>query len=331
MLFVAVLLSTIALLLVAGILYESMGARSDAAQLPPPGRMIDIGGSRLHLHDMGEGTPAVVFESGIAATSLSWRHVMSEVAGFTKVCSYDRAGFGWSDAAVTPRTPAHIVEELSLLLRNAGISPPYILVGHSFGALVVRLFAARYRGDVAGVVLVDPLSPFEWCPLTEPKAALLARGIKLSRRGKLLARVGVVRLCVRMLSRGHRFVPRLAARVTSGNGSEVLGRLAEEIRKLPREVWPIVASHWCKSKCFDAMMGQLKCLPRSAAEVASVEIPGDLRVVRIIAANSPRSSMESSSNTTTIVARKSGHWVQLDEPAVVVEAIRAMVHANRPV
>jgi pimeloyl-ACP methyl ester carboxylesterase len=292
--------------------------------------MVDIGGSRLHVHDMGEGTPAVVFESGMAATSLSWRLVMSEVAGFTKVCSYDRAGFGWSDAAVTPRTPAHIVEELSLLLKNAGIPPPYILVGHSFGALVVRLFAARYRGDVAGVVLVDPLSPFEWCPLTEPKAELLARGIKLSRRGKLLARVGVVRFCVRLLSRGHRFVPRLAARMTSGHGSEVLGRLAEEVRKLPREVWPIVASHWCKSKCFDAMMGQLKCLPRSAAEVAGVEIPADLRVVRIIAANS-RSYTESSSNTTTIVARKSGHWVQLDEPAVVVEAIRAMVHENRPV
>jgi pimeloyl-ACP methyl ester carboxylesterase len=330
-LFVAALLSTIALLLAAGVLYQSLGARGDAMRLPPPGRMIGIGGYRLHLHEMGEGTPAVVFESGIAATSLSWRLVMREVAEFTRVCSYDRAGFGWSDAAVTPRTPAHIVEELSLLLRNAGIPPPYILVGHSFGGLVVRLFAARYRGDVAGVVLVDPLSPSEWSPLTEPQAALLARGIKLSRRGKLLARVGVIRFCLRMLARGHGFVPRLAARVTSGRGSEPLGRLGEEVRKLPREVWPIVASHWCKSKCFDAMVGQLECLPQSAAEVAGVEIPGDLRVVRIIAANSPYSYTESSPNTTTIVARQSGHWVQLDEPAVIVEAIRAMVDANRPV
>jgi pimeloyl-ACP methyl ester carboxylesterase len=288
--------------------------------------MIDIGGHRLHLHEMGDGKPTVVLESGIAASSLSWRPVMREVSGFTRVCSYDRAGFGWSDAAVTPRTPGHIVEELHLLLRNAGIPPPYILVGHSFGGLVVRLFAARYRRNVAGVVLVDALSPSDWCPVTEQQTALLARGIKLSRRGKLLARAGVVRFCLRLLTAGRQFVPRLAARVTSGSGSAVLGRLAEEVRKLPPDVWPIVASHWCKSKCFDAMMAHLECLPQAAAEVADVEIPSDVPVVRIIAANSP-----SSPDATTIVARHSGHWVQLDEPELVVEAIRTMVDAHRRV
>lgn len=320
MLFVIASLSTIALLLAAGVLYQSLGVPRDAARLPPPGRMVDIGGNRLHLHEMGDGKPTVVLESGIAASSLSWRYVMREVAKFTRVCSYDRAGFGWSDPAVTPRTPAHIVEELHLLLKNAGIPPPYILVGHSFGGLVVRLFAARHRTDVASVVLVDALSPTDWCPVTEQQAALLARGIMLSRRGKLLARLGVVRFCLRLLTGGRRFVPQLAAKVTSGSGSQVLGRLAEEVRKLPPEVWPAIASHWCKPKCFDAMAAQLECLPASAAEMAKVEIPADVPVITIIAANSPCPP-----DATTIVAHRSGHWIQLDEPELVVAAIRSMI------
>jgi hypothetical protein len=93
----------------------------------------------------------------------------------------------------------------------------------------------------------------------------------------------------------------------------------------------MVASHWCKSKCFDAMMAHLECLPQAAAEVAGVEIPNDLPVVRIIAANSPSSPDTTTIGTKTIVARRSGHWVQLDEPELVVEAIRTMVDAHRRV
>lgn len=123
-----------------------------------PDDLLDVGGYRLYLRRRGEGGPAVVLDAGTGdcASTGAWESVEPHVAAFTTVCSYDRAGLGRSGAGPAPRTSGRMVEELRALLAAAGVRPPYVLVGHSFGGFNVRLFAARYPAEVAGLLLVDP-------------------------------------------------------------------------------------------------------------------------------------------------------------------------------
>jgi pimeloyl-ACP methyl ester carboxylesterase len=135
----------------AGALYQWLGLRRDARCFAPPGRMAGIGaGRRLHVRELGSGSPAVILESGIAATCLNWHGVQETLAGFTRVVSYDRGGLGWSDPCATPRTCSNLAGELRTALRAAAVDPPYVLVGHSFGGLVVCCFALLFPEDVAG-------------------------------------------------------------------------------------------------------------------------------------------------------------------------------------
>ncbi len=124
--------------------------------------MVDIGGRRLALREAGEGSPTVVLEAGMGCGLDVWDRVLEPVAQFTKICAYDRAGLGASDQAPTPRTCAGIVEDLEHLLEGTGMLSPYVLVGHSFGGLCVRLYAHRYPCKVAGMVLVDPTHEEQW-------------------------------------------------------------------------------------------------------------------------------------------------------------------------
>lgn len=299
--------------------------------------MIDIGGRRLHFVDSymcGRGTsgPAVIFESGISATCLNWTEVRAEVERFGRACTYDRAGLGWSDLANSPRTTAAIVNDLHALLESAQIRPPYILVGHSFGGLLVRAYAAHHPGEVAGLVLVDPLSANEWLRASPAHARMLRLGVRLSRRGAMLARIGVVRASLALLMAGGRFVPKLVARASSGRGESVISRLVGEVRKMPPQTWPMVRAHWCLPKSFLAMSGYLESLPASAAEASALGDAQGIPIVVLSAANSTLEQLEErdvlarrSPRGKHIVAAKSGHWIQLDEPELVVEAVREMV------
>jgi pimeloyl-ACP methyl ester carboxylesterase len=124
----------------------------------PPGRLVDIGGGqRMHLNCVGSGSPTVVFEGGAGDFSVIWALVQERVRGTTRACSYDRAGYAWSDPGHRPRTFAQLALELQTLLATAGERAPYVLVGQSFGGSLVRNFAERYPSDVAGMVLVDAI------------------------------------------------------------------------------------------------------------------------------------------------------------------------------
>ena len=125
---------------------------------PPPGRLVDVGGWRLHLHCTGEvrdSQATVILEAGLGDFSVEWSLVQPRVVAFARVCSYDRAGSGWSDLGPLPRTMRQIAFELHTLLDKAGVRPPYVLVGQSYGGVLVRVYAATYPQDVAGMVLVD--------------------------------------------------------------------------------------------------------------------------------------------------------------------------------
>jgi len=136
----------------------AMSAQAQDSAAPPPsplGQLVDIGARRLHIHCTGSGSPAVITESGSSSFSIEWVLVQGKVSTFTRICSYDRAGFAWSDRGPAENTVEETMDDLHRLLRAAGVAAPYVLVGHSIGGMYVRAYQRRYPDEVVGLVLVD--------------------------------------------------------------------------------------------------------------------------------------------------------------------------------
>src|SRR6266542_3460760 len=326
--------SVLTLLVGAGALYQFIGARRCARKYPAPGMMVNIGGRHLHVVCAGTGSPAVLFESGIAASSLSWARVMPDVAAFTRACAYDRAGLGWSDPSRDRRTVTRMLNDLHIVLVSAATSRPYVLVGHSFGAFLVCAYASQHPDDVAGLVLLDP--PSEWHEITREQAHLLWGGIQLSRIGAGLARLGVVRACLALLTGGAPGVPRNFVRIFGPTAARTLERLVGEVRKLPPDVHPVVQALWCQPKCFRAMADHLGALEEMTAAVSRVTSLADVPLVIISSGDHTpdtiaqhRQLARLSFQGRHMVATKSGHWIQFDEPDLVVAAIREIVERAR--
>lgn len=154
------LLALLILILVAGMIYEALGRRSAHANYPPPGKLVDVGGRKMHIDCRGTGSPTVILESGLGTGgSPSWTLVHDEIAGFTRTCAYDRAGIMWSDPKDTPQDAAAVAADLHALLKGAGIGDPLVLVGHSIGGPYTRTYVGKYGDQVAGLVMVDPSHP----------------------------------------------------------------------------------------------------------------------------------------------------------------------------
>ena len=177
-------------LILAGTIYESVSEAADIQAYPPPGQMVDVGGYRLHINCTGNGRPTVVIEAGWGDSSASWGWVQPEVAKTTRICTYDRAGMGWSEASPQPRTAREFAIELHTLLTKANERGPYVLVGHSLGGYTVIVYAHDYPAEVAGLVLVDAQAlPKSDVANSEP--APKPGGTSLP---SLMARIGLVRL-----------------------------------------------------------------------------------------------------------------------------------------
>jgi len=190
--------AAVVLLLIAGVLYQSIATQIDRRIFPPHGQMVDVGGYRLHLNCAGvysSQQPTVILETGLGglATSSDWAWVQPEVARTTLVCAYDRAGLGWSDPGPQPRDARHIAAELHTLLQASHTPGPYVLVGWSYGGLYAREYAGQYPQEVAGLVLVDSSSP-EQCAFSPAWEAQCASTVKNASRAALLAPFGVLRL-----------------------------------------------------------------------------------------------------------------------------------------
>lgn len=156
---VAAELLLVVALATAGAFYEARHRAAEKRGYQPPGRLIDVGGYRLHLYCTGTGSPTVVLDFGLDGSYLDWHRVQPELSRFTRVCSYDRGGYGWSDSSRRPRVPSVMAEELHDLLTAAGERPPYVVVAHSFGGFNALMFAHKYPAELAGVVLVDSTNP----------------------------------------------------------------------------------------------------------------------------------------------------------------------------
>ena len=192
----SILIVTIFVLVLAitGMIYQTAAAESDQRKYPPPGVLVNVDGYQMHIHCTGEGSPTIILDHEGSGSSMDWALIQPKLAKHTRVCAYDRAGFGWSDPSPAPRTMEQQVHELHELLQGANEPGPYILVGHSYGARVSRVYAARHPDEVAGMVLMDagimaddPRYPAELHSATESSNQMIRAALRL-------APFGVVRL-----------------------------------------------------------------------------------------------------------------------------------------
>jgi pimeloyl-ACP methyl ester carboxylesterase len=284
----------------AGAMYEWRATRSDLAATPPPGRLIDVGGYSLHLWCTGSGTPHVILETGLGASTVSWGFVQPAVAQFTRVCSYDRAGLGYSEPGPSPRTAGRMADELAALLDRSGIGGPLVLVGASSGGFTVRIFASRHPARVSGLVLVDAshedqihevpsIAPF--VPVLASLGAFRLLGVSFSGSPDSLAPA------VRAYERATRF--RASGYRTAANEIMNMQTSANEVRASRRTLTtPVVVVTGARGA--DATWLDLQ-----------------------------RDQIGLSQRGCQIVAEQSGHVVTTDQPQLVVEAIRGLVDVAR--
>ncbi len=299
----------------------------------PSGRLVDVGGFRLHLVTAGPaGPPTVVLDAALAGTAISWCLVQPAVAQFARVCAYDRGGLGWSDAGPMPRTAGRLANELHVLLERAGEPAPYVLVGHSFGGLVLRVFAARWPRETAALVLVDPAHPEDWVRPAPKEQALIERGARLCAHGSRLARWGVARLVAGLVGVGA-LGPAWAV-VKAVTGGDLTSRdqgILAPMWKLPPEARRPLRRFWTQPKFFDALGSQIASMTTTSGETLAAAAGGygDLPLVTISSTDPGDYRLRQqdalaalSTEGRHLVASASGHWIPLDQPELVVHVIR---------
>jgi pimeloyl-ACP methyl ester carboxylesterase len=187
------LVVALSLLAVVGVIYQAIATELDERAYPPPGKLVDVGSHSLHINCIGQDSPTVILEAANLGMSAHWVRVQQQLAQTARVCAYDRAGLGWSEPGPEPRAARQISSELHTLLKDADTEGPYVLVGHSYGGLYARMYAARYPKEVAGVVLVDSSHPEQFTRSPEGRA-MYEQTRRLGALIPFLTRIGVIRL-----------------------------------------------------------------------------------------------------------------------------------------
>jgi pimeloyl-ACP methyl ester carboxylesterase len=310
----------LAAMLAAGFFGWSTIARlSLASAHPPPGEFVDIGGYNLHLHCQGEGAgPTVILEAGNADFSTMWAKVQPKLAASVHVCAYDRAGLGWSERGTAPRTLAAMTDELHRLLDAAGIDGELLLVGHSFGGIVMRSFAASYPDRVVGLVLIDPAHERQLEASPTIREAVESRVAQFE--GLVpLASWGLLAILPQTIP--NRGLPEdahadytavLATRnyfAVAAEETRMLPANLDAMAKLPRDLGDLPLTVVSRGRV-DGPPG-LAPADLNALEQAWGDLQGDLAGL--------------SSVSRQVVAEDAGHYVQLDHPDVVVEEVRMML------
>ena len=311
------LLALIVLLAASGATYEAIMRASDARRYPHPGQLVDVGGHRLHLHCVGQGSPTVVLDTGLGAFSLDWGAVQPQIATSTRVCAYDRAGLGWSEPGPLPRSPQQFADELHLLLTKAGVEGPYVLAVHSISGKTARLFASQHPNGVAGMVLIDARHESVDEHLTPEQIA--AEGAQQRRFQNMIgwmAKFGLVRLLwapawPRALpgSENLSAETRTAIGVLQARPQQIENALAEGEGRTESDTQLRAA----------APLGETPLIVLASAQSID-HLPFWKEAQQIMAGLS--------SNSRLVVA-PSGHAVHFEQPALVVESIRQVVDAAR--
>jgi pimeloyl-ACP methyl ester carboxylesterase len=310
----------VVVLLLAGVLYQFVATKIDEYRYPARGEMVDVGGYSMHLYCTGEGgAPTVVMDIGAGGNVLDWQPVQPEVAGFARVCTYDRGGAGWSEPGAQPRTSQQFVEELHALLNNAGIQDPYVLVGHSLGGNNVQLYASRYPDEVAGMVLVDPQfynSPSYVDPELQTAFAEARPSPGLSLWSKILATIGVTRLPYTF---GGEPDERSAISTHAKDTYETMDELSslEESAKERRAATVSLGDK------------PLMVLSAGAREFPGFSQEQSDQINEAWTKSEADLTTQVSQNSEQIIAEDSGHYIHLEQPDLVIDAIRQDVDAAR--
>ena len=308
------LLAFLLVLAAAGFLYENISEARDRRFNPMAGRLVDVRGRKMDIDCTGEGTPTVILDSGLGDSYLSWRKVQPEIAKFTRVCSYDRAGLGYSEPSSQPRTSKVIAEELHALLQAASVSPPYVIVGHSMGGYDVRVYTSRYRNEIVGMVLVDASHPDQ-----ESRFPAELKNMEGSwhREAQFIA------------STMPFGIPRLlglcdddaVTRAADCNWHSAREQLAE-------------MSAFPESAAETAQTGSLSDMPLAVLshdpDKPSSDLPPDLAKPTNEAWEKMQEELAHlSTRGTQTVAKNSAHYIQIDRPEVVIDAVRNVVEQAR--
>ncbi len=284
----------------AGATYQRVATRQELASTPPPGQLVDVGGHRLHLWCTGAGAPPVILETGLGGSSAGWGFVQPDVARFTRVCSYDRAGMGYSDPGPSPRTARRIAEELAILIDRSGLDGPVVLVAASSGGFGVRVFASDHTDRVAGLILIDASH--------EDQTHEVPR---LARWAPLLSSIGIFRLF------GISFGP--------------------SPESLPPSVQRFIGATRFRAAGYQAAADEIIHIRESASEVRTSRRKLPIPVVVVTGARGAdatwrdlqRDQVKLSEHGCQIIAEQSGHLVQIDQPQIVVNAVRAVIDGTR--
>jgi pimeloyl-ACP methyl ester carboxylesterase len=309
----------------------------DARKFPRPGVLIKTSSGSLHVQQMGSGAPPIVLEAGIAASSLNWSILQPQLATLTSVYSYDRAGFGWSSPSGKACSLQQMASHLHELVTAARVPSPYILIGHSYAAYILRVYTQHFADEIAGIILVDPLTPEEWVAPQSLERWRLRRGVWFSRAGGVLGVLGVVRFCLWLLQRGNNAVPRKVVSVFGGQARETIEHILTELAKLPPQTVRLIRERWSQGRFFWTMARYIKTLPACAREASACNIPAHIPVTVISGVHQPpvrvaehQALAASSRRGRHIMAANSAHWVHLDQPELIFEAFRTMAAEMKP-
>ena len=313
-------------LLLLGLISQAIANAVDAARYPAPGKLVDIGGYQLHINCTGAGSPTVILDAGLGGSSLDWSKVQPEVARFTRVCSYDRAGYGWSQTGPGPRTSQQIVTELHSLLAHAKINGPYVLVGHSLGGLNMRLYAYRYPAEVVGMALLDATNEQQFAPFGSHPAYFPSQAVNSA---------------VQQLQ-----VYSVAAYFGMGRLALQTGLAPlEDFTAYPAAVKPIVLAHASQTRYYGTQHDEYAALQASAAQVRAARQTspsyGKLPLIVLSKDDSQDQTAQGkqmaatwdalqqdlaslSSTSQHSVAQHSGHYINLDRPDLAIAAIQSV-------
>ncbi|MBM3184074.1 MAG: alpha/beta hydrolase [Chlamydiae bacterium] len=314
----------LALLPAAGFCYQYFATKQDEKNYPPPGDLIDVGGYQLHLQCQGKpqpGIPTVIVETGIWDSCQSWKLIQSEIAATTRICTYDRAGYGWSEQSTCPRTFEHMVQELKLALEKKGIHPPFIFVGHSLGGAIIRYYQSQYPNEVVGMIFVDAI-------LTTETPTVFSRTFRVvSQAFSFLAHFGILRLL-------FKFAPPISA---NPQWTSTMQKAYTACHQAKVKTFSTCLKEW---DGYETSFSDLRRNARSLKDIPVTIISRDpAKPMRPgmskEAARKERSDLEKMNQDTLeslpharfIVAEGSSHLVQVDRPDVVIDEIRRM--ANR--
>jgi pimeloyl-ACP methyl ester carboxylesterase len=299
-----IVLSIIGLMLL-GYIYESRAEARDAKAYPPPGQLVDVGGYRLHVNCTGSGSPTVVIESGWGDSSAGWAWVQPEVAKTARVCTYDRAGMGWSESSPEPRTAREYAKELHILLANANEPGPYVLVGHSMGGFTILVYAHDYPDEVSGLVLVDsqalPAANAASSPAPKPGGTSLP---------SLMARIGLMRLLAGPLG---------------------------AIQDLPPEAKQAYTAYSVTPRSIQTQWDEFMGMSEGGAQARAVTTLDALPLIVLSArlddtadhTASQAGFLKLSTNSQQLFAEQSGHRIMIEQPEAAVAAILQMVQQVR--